>query len=286
MVPSAGLAKENVKCPKCQDKQVIIYRVHKDTEWNEVPGVKTLVPDSMVLEADFLDMKVCQPEEAWQWRETYSIRCECVERRKRERLMKSSDITDEFRKLRFQNFRIEGKHPIVVQAKQCALSYFSEFDNVRSLRENSISLLGQPGAGKTHLLTAVANNLIDRKGVSVQYFPYIEGTKELRDDFNLLTEKLERMKKADVLFIDDLFKPVKRVPRASDWQVEQMYDVLNYRYLNHLPIMVSSELTIHELVEVDEALATRISEMSKSFTVVIKGNRMELNHRLEGLKDV
>jgi len=58
--------------------------------------------------------------------------------------------------------------------------------------------------------------------------------------------------------------------------------VINYRYLNHLPVMVSSELTVDELCDIDEALGTRIYQMCQDFTVVIKGDRKQLNHRLVG----
>lgn len=105
----------------------------------------------------------------------------------------------------------------------------------------------------------------------VIYFPFVEGFTDLKNDFALLEAKLNRMKQADVLFIDDLFKPVNGKPRATDWQLEQMYSVLNYRYLNHKPILLSSELTIEALVRVDEALGTRIYEMCSDYLVIIKG---------------
>lgn len=197
-------------------------------------------------------------------------------------MMRASQITDEFRKLGFKNFNLEGKAPIIKDAYECALEYFQEFENVRKRRKNSIALLGQPGAGKTHLLTAVANNLMRKKNVPVLYFPYVEGFNDLKDDFDKLEAKLEYMKTIDVLFIDDLFKPTGNKPRATEWQIEQMYAVINYRYLNYKPIMVSSELTVDELADVDEALGTRIYEMCSDFTVVIKGDRKKLNHRLVG----
>lgn len=244
----------------------------------------------MVTEDDFYDGKVCSPEQSWEWRDTFSKQCKCVEQDKIKRLMKSSDITNEFKKLGFQNFNTSGKPQVIIDAYDCALEYYQEFNAIKKLRQNSIALLGQPGAGKTHLLTAVANNLINRLRVPVLYFPFVEGFSDLKDDFDKLEEKLHRMKEVDVLFIDDLFKPVstetregrKRKARATEWQIEQTCLIVNYRYLNHKPIMVSSELTIDELVEIDEALGTRIYEMCEDYCVVIKGDRKLLNHRLKG----
>ncbi|MFK3811817.1 ATP-binding protein [Bacillus halotolerans] len=213
------------------------------------------------------------------------VRCKCIERRRIRKLMNSSDITTEFEKLKFKNFTTEGKPAVVKDAYDTAVEYYKDFDSIQGTRSNSIALLGQPGSGKTHLLTAISNKLIKSKNIAVQYFPYVEGFNDLKDDFDKLEEKLNRMKEIEVLFIDDLFKPMNGKPRATDWQVEQTYSVINYRYLNHKPVLISSELDIEKLVEIDEALGTRIYEMCADYCVIIKGDRMLLNHRLAGLRN-
>lgn len=205
--------------------------------------------------------------------------CTCAKKRQSVHLFKFSEITDEFKSMTFSNFSLEGKHEVIVDAYQCAFDYYKSFDSIKKDRCNSISLLGQPGSGKTHLLTALANNLIQNKQVSVLYFPFVEGFNDLKNDFDLLEEKLTKMKRVGVLFIDDLFKG-RDFP--TQFQLEQMFAVINYRYLNHLPIMISSEKTVDELCDIDEALGTRIYQMSKDYTVVIKGDRKVLNHRLAG----
>ncbi|WP_419096053.1 ATP-binding protein [Rossellomorea pakistanensis] len=209
--------------------------------------------------------------------------CECSKKRQSSHLMKFSEITDDFKKMTFTNFSLEGKHEMIHGAYQCAVNYFKDFDQINSSRHNSISLLGQPGTGKTHLLTALANNLIYKKQISVLYFPFVEGFNDLKDDFNLLEEKLTKMKRVQILFIDDLFKG-RETP--TQFQLEQTFGVINYRYLNHKPIMISSEKTVDELCDIDEALGTRIYQMSRDYTVVLKGDRKILNHRLAGMASV
>jgi DNA replication protein DnaC len=209
--------------------------------------------------------------------------CVCSKKRQSEHLMKFSEITNEFKKMTFRNFSLNGKPEVIQEAHQCAVDYFKVFDQIKGQRCNSISLLGQPGAGKTHLLTALANNLILKKQVSVLYFPFVEGFNDLKDDFDLLEEKLTKMKRISVLFIDDLFKG-REVP--TNFELKQMFGVINYRYLNHKPIMISSEKTVDELCDIDEALGTRIYQMCKDYTVVIKGDRKMLNHRLVGAPNV
>lgn len=208
------------------------------------------------------------------------IECGCSKQHKIKRLLKSSEITEAFKQMGFGNFITEGKDKIISEVRDCALAYFKDYESIKDTRTNGIALLGQPGAGKTHLLTAVANNLIQKKLIPVLYFPYVEGFNDLRDDLSKLEEKLHRMKHVEVLYIDDLFKPTGGKPQASDWEVKQLYSVINFRYLNHKPIMISSELDADKMLTIDEALGTRIVEMCEKHMVVIKGDKKALNHRL------
>jgi DNA replication protein DnaC len=193
-----------------------------------------------------------------------------------QRLFKTSQITEEFRKLTFENFSLNDRPQLVQDAFQCAKSYLEYYQDLKGERQNSIALLGQPGSGKTHLLTSIANALLDQ-GVGVIYFPWVEGLNDLKDDFSQLNEKVKQLKEIEVLFIDDLFKGRKT---ATDWQLEQLFEVVNYRYLNHLPILISSERDIDEICDEDEGIGSRIYQMSKDFTVVLKGEE-GLNYRLE-----
>ncbi len=242
--------------------------------------MESLNADQMVREEDYHAGKVCLPDKAPEWKTTYSKQCKCVKQKKIARLMEASGITEEFEMLLFGNFITDGKPAMIKDAYECAMEYFKDFQKVKGERSNSIALLGQPGSGKTHLLTAIMNNLIKKKSVYCMYFPYVEGMGNLRDNFDQLESKLDAMRKADVLFIDDLFKPVKGEPRATDWQVEQIQSVVNYRYLNHKPLLISSELDTAALLDIDEALGSRIHQMCRNYTVIIKGDRMQLNHRL------
>ncbi|RKD73653.1 DNA replication protein DnaC [Sinobaca qinghaiensis] len=211
------------------------------------------------------------------------VPCPCQEQRRIDRLFKSSGISKEFQNASFQHFSLKDKHSLVLEAYNTSIKYFKDFEIIRNERSNSLMLLGQPGSGKTHLLTALSNNLIKRRKVSLHYFRYVEGFNDLKDDFGKLEEKMNLMKKVDVLFIDDLFKPARGNPRATEWQIEQMYAVINYRYFAHKPILISSELTLDELVNVDEALGTRLVQMATDKIVTIKGDPRQLNHRVKGL---
>jgi DNA replication protein DnaC len=208
--------------------------------------------------------------EKWRW-------CEwCHEKKKIRRLFKFSRITEEFQRLDFHNFTLEGRPSLVHQAYECAKAYVEDFKEIEKTRKNSIALLGVPGCGKTHLLMAISNNLM-RKGVGVLYFPWVEGFNELKDNLGDLDDRVRHMQRVPVLFIDDLFKGRKN---PTDFQLEQLFAIINYRYLNHLPILVSSERDIDQICDIDEGIGSRIYEMCKHYTVVLRG-QPNLNYRLE-----
>ncbi len=202
-------------------------------------------------------------------------------------MFNASNLTDDFRQLTFDNFSIAGRPKAVAGAYRMVRYYTNDFGHIRSLRKNSIALLGQPGSGKTHLLVAVSNALM-ALGVGVLYFPWVEGSNELRDAVKdgaseTLKSRINAMKTSDVLYIDDLFKGRKS---PTDYQLEFLFDTVNERYLNHRPILLSSEKSIDQICEIDEGIGSRIYEMCRDYVGVMQlypGEQGTLNYRLQGV---
>lgn len=218
--------------------------------------------------------------------------CECAKRRKINRLIKSSAITKEFQQMGFGNFDVTNVHVQVKTMKEIALTYFKHFADIRNTPVNSALFIGQPGCGKTHLLTAVSNNLMFKKQIPVLYFPFRDGMNNIAaDDFSKKQEIMQQMKDVEVLFVDDLFKPIggkleydrQGNPKIIKWQAEVMFEVINHRYLNKLPVLISTELMIDELIRIDEALTSRIFEMAQDYTVTVEKN-MDNNYRFRKLR--
>ena len=66
----------------------------------------------------------------------------------------------------------------------------------------------------------------------------------------------------------------------SKSDINIMIELINHRYFNKLPVIVSTELSIENLVNIDEALGSRLIEMSKDFLVGIRNKK--LNYRIYG----
>ena len=96
--------------------------------------------------------------------------CECRAIRIAEDKLKASGVSEEFRKMRFENFNY-SKSKETMLAYSIAKSYSNKFEDLRVARQNSIMFLGQVGGGKTHLALSIANILLDN-GVGVIYLPY------------------------------------------------------------------------------------------------------------------
>lgn len=143
---------------------------------------------------------------------------------------------------------------------------------------------GQPGCGKTHLCTAVAGKLLYERSLLYVIWPQIsKKLKAIVNDAEDYEREVSRLETIEVLYIDDFFKPVKDdvgrtlPPTAAD--VKLAFEILNYRYINKLPTILSSEWGISELNDMDEATGSRIAERSNGFRMMISRDKAR-NYRL------
>lgn len=202
--------------------------------------------------------------------------CECRNFRIAEDKLKASGVSEEFRKKRFENFRYENSIE-TMEAYAKTKNYSKNFEENRAVRKNSIMLMGQVGSGKTHLAMAISNIMLDN-AIGVIYMPYrsiITKIKQSITDEENYQREIGKYKDAQVLFIDDLFKG-----RITESDVNIMYEIIDYRYFKNLPIIVTTEKTIDDLLEIDEAIGSRLYEMSKDYVVTMKGSK--LNYRVYG----
>ncbi|WP_024614657.1 ATP-binding protein [Clostridium sp. Ade.TY] len=209
-------------------------------------------------------------------------RCECYEIDLANRLWENFGVaTEDIKPLR----DYEPWNEITTKARKIAVDYITSFDSIKNDRENGFCLMGQPGAGKTHIVTAVGKALIDKR-IPVVYMPYLEVMRELKAcsmDEEYYNKKIDKYKRAKVLIIDDLFKDKvkkgKLIGELREADLKHIYPILNYRYLNYLPTLISTECTPMMLLDLDEALGGRILECcGKRFGITFKG---DCNYRLK-----
>jgi len=192
-------------------------------------------------------------------------------------MFKSSRITPAFRTKTFANFDITGKSKTVVGMYKCAKKYTDNFREICNQENNWLLLTGEPGSGKTHLSMAIANHVLNQ-AIPVLYFQHVEGLGELKDCLRKQDDiftKMEKMKKSKLLIWDDLFWGKKD---PSNFELEVAFEVLNYRYLNLLPTIITTNRTHVQLLEIDNTIGSRIIERAKGHIVLIQD--INANYRL------
>lgn len=200
--------------------------------------------------------------------------CKCQELEINKRQWKRSGINPEQSKQTFGNFETWNDSSKI--AKETAVSFYKAFSSIKSTRKNSVMFCGQVGSGKTHLSIALALNLM-KKNIKVVYLPYrdvITSIKQNMLDAEYYKKSIGKYQMAEVLLIDDLYKG-----KILESDINIMFEIINYRYLNQLPIIVSSEFTTERMLNFDEGVGSRIYEMCKDYIVQIEGQ--ENNYRLK-----
>ena len=206
--------------------------------------------------------------------EIVSRQCECIKTRKSLYLLKESGIKKNAEEKTLNNFVVTDSWQMIMYDK--AKAYLEEKTN------KWFFVGGQSGCGKTHICTAICMELI-KKGNSLIYMKWADATRELKDamnDYNY-DEIIDRYKDIDILYIDDFFKvQAGNVPTSSDVRIA--FEILNTRLLKNKKTIISSEFTLNEMLDFDEATVSRIFEQATPYTVNIAKDRKK-NHRIKDL---
>ena len=206
-----------------------------------------------------------------------AVMCECRKKNKVKEQWKACGINPEMINYKFSNFKVWNE--VSQRMRDTAISYINDFDNIKKTRRNSFMLCGQVGCGKTHLSIAVAINMIN-SGKKVVYMPYRDVITKIKQnmlDDDYYSKSISKLQTCEVLLIDDLFKG-----KVTESDVNIMFEIINYRYLNYLPIIISSEFSIDMLLNFDEGVGSRIFEMCRNYLVEIERDD-KTNFRLRKL---
>ena len=121
-------------------------------------------------------------------------------------------------------------------------------------------LLGGYGAGKTHLAAAIANHRV-KLGHPVLFvvvpdlLDYLRATFSPSSDAGL-DERMETIREIPLLILDDL-----GAHNSTPWAQEKMFQILNHRYNNRLPTVVTTNQRLEEL---DPRIASRLADIDLS----------------------
>lgn len=195
-------------------------------------GLGYLRSDLPIEHPDFGRLEICQCRSAQ------------VSQAVRERLFAMSNL-QQLNHLLFENFEPRGRMglwPLEAASLERAFNQSRHF--ARTLN-GWLLLQGAYGCGKTHLAAAIANFAVSM-GVPTLFITVPDLLDTLRFAYNdresSFEERFEEIRSSPLLIMDDF-----GTQNATPWAQEKLFQLLNYRYINKLPLVVTTNLSLDEI---------------------------------------
>lgn len=218
--------------------------------------------------------------------------CQCRKQRTIERRIKSSQIDPAFADATFENYRT---FPHNTKLLDYARQYATEFATLRKERNNGLGFLAKLGEstikeikdpiqraevkknhnsyglGKTHLLTAMALQLL-HEGVQVLLVNDADIVAELRQgqfakDHEHFEKIISSIQGVELLIWDDLGKA-----KTTEWVLNIYYRIINHRYRKGLPTCFTSNEDMDSLADkIGDATASRLYLMCRNRLLLCEG---------------
>lgn len=165
----------------------------------------------------------------------------------RSRLFAMSNL-DRLSHLRFENFKTAGNEKakfMTPQEKENLREAFEVCENFAHLRTGWVLLEGESGCGKTHLAAAIANESVNH-GVPTLFITVPDLIDSLRfaysDPETTFEQRLNEIRNASLLILDDF-----GTQNMTDWAQEKLFQIINYRYINKLATVITTNLMLDEI---------------------------------------
>lgn len=175
--------------------------------------------------------------------------CSCLKKLLITENIKSSGIGSLIEKQSFENFDIERykDEPELYEHMKRNVSLARGFAKSFGNPYGNLLIMGKTGVGKTHISTAVAKEVIEQ-GYNVIYDSSQNIVSDFENDrfksgYGPYEPKAEKYLECDLLIIDDLGTEF-----VNQFTISCLYNLINTRQNRALPTVVSTNLTIEELI--------------------------------------
>ena len=192
-----------------------------------------------------------------------AVPCSCRETRVRRARSQgvNSVIPRKYRGVSFDRFPvpdIERVNPLIVRE----VRRFTDDVEKRIAAGRGLWFMGDKGTGKTTLAMLASRYAIDT-GHSVAIYSVPRLLAEIRDTYDSdrgersYMDFYRRLVAVDLLHLDDL-----GAEKQTDWVLEQLYSLVNERYEQQRPIIVTTNLSFDELEkQIGERTVSRLVEI-------------------------
>jgi DNA replication protein DnaC len=188
--------------------------------------------------------------------------------RETDRLLGESGLGKRFAARRFETFNVT---PATKQAYEACVSFCDTFTE----DSKGIRLVGSYGCGKTHLTAAIIHRLAEQ-GIGGVFVVVPELLRAIRKGYNSTDESADKLvsltEDAPLLALDDL-----GAEKPSEWVREQLYVIINRRYENMLPTIITTNCSTQELVDrIGQRTVSRLIEMTTPYKINAKDYRVKI----------
>ncbi|MFQ5615246.1 MAG: ATP-binding protein [Anaerolineales bacterium] len=173
-----------------------------------------------------------------------SCRQSAVQQQVRDRLFALSNLT-ELQNLTFETFRARGRIGLGPSQADSIERAHNQAQMFAQNQQGWLLLQGKYGCGKTHLAAAIANYAVEI-GVPALFITVPDLLDTLRYAYNdpgfTFEQRFEEIRRAPLLILDDF-----GTQNATEWAQEKLFQILNFRYINRLPLVITTNLTIDQI---------------------------------------
>lgn len=165
----------------------------------------------------------------------------------------------------FETFLPEG-HGLPPDRAYNLRQAFELAEEYAEVPEGWLVILGVYGCGKTHLAAAIANRAVER-GQPVLFIvvpdllDYLRATYAPNSSVSY-DQRFEEIRNAPLLILDDL-----GTQSSTDWALEKLFQIFNYRYNARLPTVITSN---QKLEEIDLRIRSRMVDPELAQIVAIR----------------
>ena len=174
--------------------------------------------------------------------------CSCREgevRARAQRRLYSLSRLEDLRELTFETFKPQGRVGIGPHEGRSLEEAYQRSRHYADRPHGWLLLQGGYGVGKTHLAAAVANQAVSA-GVPTLFLTVPDLLDALRAGYGAedatFEERFEQVRAARLLVLDDF-----GTQNATEWAREKLFQILNYRYINRLPTLITTNLSLEEI---------------------------------------
>ena len=179
--------------------------------------------------------------------ETCVCRAKDVAEAARARLFAMSNL-NRLSHLTFENFS-QGGNPkakfISGQERENLRSTFDAGEEFARNPQGWLLLEGGYGCGKTHLAAAIANFAVNN-GVPTLFITVPDLLDSLRfaydDPETTFEQRFDDIRNSGLLILDDF-----GTQNATPWAQEKLFQIINFRYINKLPTVITTNLMLDEI---------------------------------------